>query len=144
MLRILPTDVLQSQTTTPFRKHNSQWALDKAKFNVQNFFAVVGILEDLEKTLRLLERKLPQYFSGALELHTSSSGNIEQPSVAVNEFATKWHLLLSEHIVNKGKNKKADVAQEIKDIIRKNLTAEYEFYEFIRGRLQAELKNNEQ
>jgi hypothetical protein len=56
------------------RKHNSAHALARAKENVDKYFAVVGILEDLGMTLTVLEKKVPSYFAGALELHFSNSG----------------------------------------------------------------------
>ncbi|XP_055327772.1 heparan sulfate 2-O-sulfotransferase pipe-like isoform X2 [Paramacrobiotus metropolitanus] len=99
--------------------HNSKWALETAKENVEKFFTVVGVLEDIDITLRVLQHQLPQYFSGVVELYKASQ----------------------DHVINKGLNRKQDVSQDVKDVIRKNLTAEYEFYDFIRDRLhfQAQL-----
>uniref|UniRef100_A0AAV2KG76 Uronyl 2-sulfotransferase n=1 Tax=Knipowitschia caucasica TaxID=637954 RepID=A0AAV2KG76_KNICA len=45
------------------------WALEKAKQNVMENYLLVGILEELEDVLLLLERLLPQYFSGAVDIY---------------------------------------------------------------------------
>uniref|UniRef100_A0A3B4A2F6 Uronyl 2-sulfotransferase n=1 Tax=Periophthalmus magnuspinnatus TaxID=409849 RepID=A0A3B4A2F6_9GOBI len=45
------------------------WALERAKQNVMENYLLVGILEELEDVLLLLERLLPQYFSGAVDIY---------------------------------------------------------------------------
>uniref|UniRef100_A0A8C6SZ73 Uronyl 2-sulfotransferase n=1 Tax=Neogobius melanostomus TaxID=47308 RepID=A0A8C6SZ73_9GOBI len=45
------------------------WALERAKQNVLENYLLVGILEELEDVLLLLERLLPQYFTGALDIY---------------------------------------------------------------------------
>jgi len=100
-------------------KHNDRAALDAAKRNVENFYEVVGVLEDLELSIKILEKKIPQYFAGALELYQSSP----------------------EHVINKGKNKASKVSDLTKQLIRNNLTLEYEFYDFVRGRLLIQSKD---
>lgn len=52
-----------------FRALNSRWALEKAKFNVEKYFTVVGVLEHLNETLSTLEYKIPQYFKGLQNLY---------------------------------------------------------------------------
>ena len=47
----------------------SREALAKAKRNIELWYPVVGILEDLKTTLMVLEKKLPKYFSGVSELY---------------------------------------------------------------------------
>lgn len=46
------------------RSFASLWALDEAKRNVGKYFAVVGIRERLEETLKLFERKFSGPFKG--------------------------------------------------------------------------------
>lgn len=45
------------------------WALERAKQNVLENYLLVGILEELEDVLLLLERLLPHYFSGVLNIY---------------------------------------------------------------------------
>lgn len=47
----------------------SRRALLRAIYNVEKNFLVVGILEEFELTLKVLERMLPRYFSGAEKLY---------------------------------------------------------------------------
>lgn len=82
---------------------------------MEKHFAVVGILEDLDMTLSVLERKLPRYFAGVMDLWSDSNSDGQ--------------------VVNKGRNRRQDVSPETKEIIRANLTIEYEFYDFIKNRL---------
>ena len=45
-------------------KFNSPWALAKAKQNVEQLYPVVGVLEMLEDSIRLLEEKVPFVVKG--------------------------------------------------------------------------------
>ena len=47
------------------------WALERAKQNVMENYLLVGILEELEDVLLLLERLLPHFFSGVLNIYKS-------------------------------------------------------------------------
>lgn len=47
------------------------WALERAKQNVLENYLLVGILEELEDVLLMLERLLPHYFSGVLDIYKS-------------------------------------------------------------------------
>lgn len=46
-----------------------EWALERAKQNVNENFLLVGILEELEDVLLLLERFLPHYFKGVMDIY---------------------------------------------------------------------------
>lgn len=52
-----------------FRPFNSQEALDKAKRNVEENYAVVGILEDLNKTFAVMEHYVPRFFRGISSIY---------------------------------------------------------------------------
>ena len=47
------------------RRHNSRWALERAKRTVQRQFVAVGVLENMNTTLAVAETLLPRFFSGA-------------------------------------------------------------------------------
>jgi len=49
----------------PRCRQRSSWAVEKAKHNVEKYFAFVGIVEDLEGSLEVLEELLPRYFKNA-------------------------------------------------------------------------------
>ena len=49
----------------------------KAKENVEKHYAVVGVLEELNKTLTVLEHYVPRFFKGAKDVYWSK----------------KWHIL---------------------------------------------------
>ncbi|ELK35404.1 Uronyl 2-sulfotransferase [Myotis davidii] len=52
-----------------FSREPGEWALERAKLNVNENFLLVGILEELEDVLLLLERFLPHYFKGVLSIY---------------------------------------------------------------------------
>ena len=56
-----------------FRGFNTEIAMKKAMENVEKHYAVVGILEELNKTLTVLEHYVPRFFKGALNTYWSKS-----------------------------------------------------------------------
>ena len=46
-----------------------KWAMERAKENVRTFYTVVGVMEDFDKTLAVLENKLPDFFGGVIDLY---------------------------------------------------------------------------
>ena len=60
-----------------FRGFNTEVALRKAKENVEKHYAVVGVLEDLNKTLTVLEHYIPRFFKGAKDVYYSKFEEIE-------------------------------------------------------------------
>ncbi|KAE8291127.1 Heparan sulfate 2-O-sulfotransferase 1 [Larimichthys crocea] len=47
----------------------SQWALEQAKYNLVNEYMLVGVTEELEDFVMMLEAALPRFFKGATELY---------------------------------------------------------------------------
>nr|XP_054590000.1 heparan sulfate 2-O-sulfotransferase 1 [Nothobranchius furzeri] len=47
----------------------SQWALEQAKYNLVNRYLLVGVTEELEDFIMMLEAALPRFFRGATELY---------------------------------------------------------------------------
>lgn len=96
-----------------FSSFNSVGALEKAKHAVETQYAVVGLMEDINITLSVFESYIPRFFRGVKDLYWE------------DKKFTK---------VNKN-NFKPTVAEEIKDIVRRNFTREIEFYQFCKQRL---------
>nr|XP_027238588.1 heparan sulfate 2-O-sulfotransferase pipe-like [Penaeus vannamei] len=95
------------------RELNNMAALNTAKTNVERWYPVVGILEDLNATLAVLQDRLPGFFEGVLDMY--------------------YNQLLAPHH-NRNRHRPS-VSQDIDLALRKNLTTEYEFYDYIRQRL---------
>ena len=57
--------------TTFSRGFNTEIALRLAKENVEKHYAVVGVLEELNKTLTVLEHYVPRFFKGAKDIYYS-------------------------------------------------------------------------
>ena len=50
------------------RKFNSQEAFEIAKSNVEKYFTVVGITEQMQDSVTVMEAKLPKFFKGAVDI----------------------------------------------------------------------------
>ncbi|XP_050351581.1 heparan sulfate 2-O-sulfotransferase pipe [Nymphalis io] len=101
---------------TPF---NSLEALQRAKRVVEQQYAVVGVLEDMNSTLTAMERYIPRFFRGALQMY--------------------WEELNRFNRINRNAFK-PPVSEAVKQIVRANFTREIEFYEFCKQRLHMQLK----
>ena len=99
---------------------NNPDALRLAKFNVEKFYPVVGITENIDMTLKVLEVKMPQYFKDAY-----------------NEYHTNVGVMSKRNINRDKKNVSPEVIQQLKQ----NLTNEYEFYYFCMQRLDKQYKS---
>ncbi|CAH1230151.1 UST [Branchiostoma lanceolatum] len=98
----------------PGCRDSSRWALERAKDNVLDKFLVVGILEEFNDTLRVLEHLLPTFFKGAM---------------SVWENPPQWVMQL----YNTSKTaKKQKPSPFIREKMRRKLRLEYEFYYFVR------------
>jgi len=86
----------------------------RAMHNVEQHYAVVGVLEDLNKTLTVLEHYVPRFFKGALN--------------------TYWNEVHMFSKINRNIYK-PPVSEATKEMVRRNFTHEIEFFEFCKQRL---------
>ncbi|CAB4068236.1 UST [Lepeophtheirus salmonis] len=93
---------------------NTEVAMKKAMENVEKHYAVVGVLEELNKTLTVLEHYVPRFFKGALN--------------------TYWNEVQVFSKINRNIYK-PPVKESTKVIVRRNFTREIEFYDFCKQRL---------
>lgn len=52
-----------------YRPFNTVGALERAKMAVEKHYAVVGILEDANTTLTVLQHYIPRFFDGAMDIY---------------------------------------------------------------------------
>jgi hypothetical protein len=45
------------------------WAVERAMENVRKLYSVVGVIEDFDKTLTVLEERFPDFFGGVIDLY---------------------------------------------------------------------------
>uniref|UniRef100_A0A3P9KQ97 Uronyl 2-sulfotransferase n=1 Tax=Oryzias latipes TaxID=8090 RepID=A0A3P9KQ97_ORYLA len=88
------------------------WALERAKQNVLENYLIVGILEELEEVLLMLERLLPHYFAGVLNIYKSP------------EYKKMGNMT--------GTVRKQTPSLEALKVLYHRMRYEYEFYNFIR------------
>ena len=101
-------------------KFNNPEAMKQAMTNVEKFFPVVGVTENINMTLRVMEEILPEYFKGALNTYLNE------------EYVIK----------NRNQNKyKRIPSKETLKMIQHNFTHEIEFYDFCKMRLQNQFNN---
>ncbi|XP_030570710.1 heparan sulfate 2-O-sulfotransferase pipe-like isoform X2 [Drosophila novamexicana] len=101
----------QAELCMPF---NSQKAMQQAKRNVENRYAVVGTWEDTNTTLSVLEAYIPRYFAGAKDVYYAMRRDME--NVNRNAF-------------------RPTISEQARSVLIRNLTQEIEFYQFVRQRL---------
>ena len=63
----------------------SRWALQRAKYVVEFEYSVVGVLEDMHRTLNVLEHYVPRFFSGASRLYFKQGKQPTQGGKSVHE-----------------------------------------------------------
>lgn len=97
----------------PFCLEQTSEALNQAKQNVVQYFAVVGLAEDLETFFSVLEFLLPQYFTGASQAYSDSKKSL------LSQFKTK---------------RKVAPSEKTRDIMKTLLPMEYDFYYFVKQR----------
>merc|ERR1719348_2399372 len=93
---------------------NTEIAMRRAKENVERHYAVVGVLEDLNKTLTVLEHYVPRFFKGAKDVY--------------------WNQIQKYSKINRNIYK-PPVLESTKEIVRRNFTRELEFFDFCKQRL---------
>ena len=89
-------------------------ALQRAKYNTEKFYSVVGVTEHWRISLLLLEQYLPKYFTGLFKLYGRQ------------ERLGKGH---------DNKTYKEDLTPSNRKILEKKLKMDMEFYEFVLQRL---------
>ena len=103
----------------------------KAKENVEKHYAVVGVLEELNKTLTVLEHYVPRFFKGAKDVYWSKFYFKRYPNILQIKFSDEVQIFskINRNIY------KPKTAESTKDIVRKNFTRELECFEFCKQRL---------
>ncbi|XP_074028425.1 uronyl 2-sulfotransferase homolog pip isoform X2 [Leptinotarsa decemlineata] len=94
---------------------NSTWALQIAKNNVVRYFPVVGVLEEMNATLKILENKIPYFFKGATKVYENDLLNIP-------------------------KYGKPKISMIVRRKLEESLVDEIDFYNWIKARLFKQLK----
>ncbi|XP_066014984.1 uronyl 2-sulfotransferase [Pocillopora verrucosa] len=97
------------------RKPTSQ-ALEQAKKNVMENYLVVGVTEQLEDFLFVLEKLLPEFFTGVLDTYKTPDDNLNSR-------------MTSTRTANK-----RGPSPEVQEIMKKRMELEYEFYDFVKER----------
>ena len=110
---------------------NTEKALNMAKENVEKHYAVVGVLEEMNKTLTVLEHYVPRFFKGARDVYYSK---FQKSHKLLDNFY--WILDEVQKYSKINRNiYKPPVSEETKKIVRQNFTREIEFFEFCKQRL---------
>ena len=113
---------------------------------------MIGVQDDIETSLCVLEHYLPLFFKKALNVYrtlglekiiqTKNSRLVsEQQLPEIN--STYGASLLSKKSLKFTKNEtphKQQISEQARAILKKNMTLEYEFYDFIKLRLKAQTR----
>ena len=97
----------------------SEKALQRAKINVEKHYAVVAVLEDIQKSLYVLENYIPKYFRSARDVYDAHMKENKKGNRGVNKNLYK-----------------PKMPKEVRNKLMQNFTMEIDFYEFCKARLQ--------
>jgi len=89
----------------------NRYALQRAKFNAEYEYSVIGAIEHWNETLTVLETYLPLFFNGATQRY--------------------WDKGYDNRIMKKNPKKYKEVSSSVIQKLRKKLSLEYELYEFL-------------
>ena len=108
----------------PVEKKTQDFLLNvfRAKHNVDRYYAVVAVLEDIDKSLMVLEHFVPKFFTGVGEAYKDTR---------------RQRSNLNRRVMNENlyKPKKPNNFDQIRNILVANFTKEIEFYEYCKARL---------
>ena len=117
----------------------SRAALQKAKYNAEKYYSVIGVVSDLESSLSVMEHYLPKYFSGVSQIYRqmgiSNLKNAGKDSKSLLHGSNK-----PQFKKNETPNKK-ELSHEARAILAANMTLEYEFYLFVKERLRQQKRS---
>ena len=86
-----------------------------AKYNAEMYYAVIGLQEDIETSLCVMEAYVPLFFKGALKMYS--------------------------YLQYVGTPHKQTISDLARSILATNMTFEYEFYDFVKHRLKVQVKS---
>ena len=104
-------------------------SLQRAMYNADRYFSVLGLTEDLDTTFRLLEVYLPRFFKGASQMFRNRSKRDGNGKI-MDQYR--------ENVTNP-----PDISEEAKNILRQHthFSREVEFYEFAKSRFYRQVRN---
>lgn len=102
---------------SPGCSSRSQWAVDKAKANIENSYLFVGLIEELDLSLDILENLLPRYFDNARGIYHMNPENAKVKKDTQT-------------------NNKKPTSEITKKFLREetSLKLEYDLYDFVKDR----------
>ncbi|KAJ8022933.1 Heparin sulfate O-sulfotransferase [Holothuria leucospilota] len=86
-------------------------AYDRAVYNINKHYDVVGIMEDYLSTLKLLEKLIPEIFEGVVNLY------MEEKRVIVSKMKTK---------------NKTSISMKARNMLKKEMAIDYKLYNYIK------------
>lgn len=119
------------------------------------YYAVVGVQDDIETSLCVMEHYLPLYFKRALNIYRTMGivQLIKNENSTLASLATQRKLkgnakvalpIASRKSLKFTKNQtphKQQISKQARQILTKNMTLEYEFFGFIKQRLKFQVKH---
>ncbi|XP_072044503.1 uronyl 2-sulfotransferase-like [Amphiura filiformis] len=102
--------------THPKCSTDLKWSLNEAKRRVEEEYLIVGLLEDYESTLRLMEKLAPSLFKGIV---TDYHSDVRKKR------SEKYQTIF-----------KKPLSAEVRAIVREKLDLAYQFYDFVKTKLE--------
>lgn len=100
---------------------------------MEKYYPVVGILEELNVTLEILEHKIPYFFKGVQDVYKK-----QLLSKCFSYVFDWWRFSFISEVYKK--KKKPKIMEVVQKKLKETLVKEYEFYEWIKSRLFRQLQ----
>ena len=117
-----------------FCRHRNRKALELAKNNILHHFTFVGILEEFDKTLFLLEKLVPEVFLVKNNINANHDSLKNQNINNLKDFYHSQHFqdVLNNAQSSKTADKPVKEPEWVREYLREKLQVEMELYEFVR------------
>jgi len=98
-------------------RQKTSWAVEKAKENIEKYYVMVGIVEELQSTLKIFELLMPRYFHGAVSIQSAGEDKIKNDTYTLQ---------------------KKSMSDETREFLRTqtSISLEYDLYNFVNSRFQ--------
>ena len=111
-----------------------------AKYNAEMYYAVIGLLEDIETYLCVMEAYVPLFFKGALKLYFERGS--DQRKQSLTKKAKKSKILRKPiAFASNVTPHKQTISDLARSILATNMTLDYDFYGFVKHRLKMQVES---
>ena len=112
-----------------------------AKYNAEMYYAVIGLQEHIETSLCVMEAYVPLFFKGALKMYTKMGMEQLTQNLPLQKTPLPLEIRKAIPFVQNETPHKQTISDLARTILATNMSLEYEFYGFVKHRLELQVKS---